>query len=288
MKPLELAYSKVPNMGDLLNEYIFERVFFTPFVHSERIWRYEVTGIGSFLDMLFTGPEVEKSKIKSMVTHALFYEKCKKTCYTWGTGFISDFADKRTGVIRNNVEFLALRGKLTQKCVEKIIGKPISPILGDGGILTPMLFEKGISKKYRVGLIPHFREKNSSLIEVIKKAIPDIHVIDLQEAPLSVIQDIASCEILYSSSLHGLVLADAFRIPNIRIHLSDAPLGGTFKFDDYYSAYGLIVPAVDIDNVDSVPSLNDVIDRYKITDSMVKKMQDELYSSMKQVLSKRE
>lgn len=287
MKPLELAYSKVPNMGDLLNEYIFERVFSTPFVHSERIWRYEVTGIGSFLDMLFTGPEVEKNKFKSLITHALFYDRCKQTCYTWGTGFISDFTERRTGLIRNNVEFLALRGKLSQKCVEKVIGKTISPLLGDGGILTPMLFEENIDKKYKVGLIPHFREKNSNLVEVIKQAVPGIHVIDLQEEPMNVIRDIASCEILYSSSLHGLVLADAFRIPNIRIHLSDAPLGGTFKFDDYYSAYGIEAPAVEIEGVESVPSINDIIDKYKITDSMVKKMQDDLYFSMKKVLSER-
>ena len=53
MKPVKLAYSKIQNAGDLLNEYIFERVFQVPYIRSTEIWEYEVTGIGSFLNVLW-------------------------------------------------------------------------------------------------------------------------------------------------------------------------------------------------------------------------------------------
>ena len=42
-----------------------------------------------------------------------------------------------------------------------------------------------------------------------------------------------------SSSLHGLVAADSFGVPNRHIVLSHKPKGDGFKFDDYYSAYGV-------------------------------------------------
>lgn len=285
MKPLQLAYSRVPNMGDLLNEYIFERVFQVPFVHCDSLRKYEVTGIGSFLDALFTGPEKErtlKSRIRNIV-----YSHCPTMCMTWGTGFLEDYSSKRTGLIRNNVSFLAVRGKKTQNCIEKIIGQHIDPVLGDGGILAPFLFDQHISKKYETGFIPHFREKCSDIVSDIMDKHPKLHLIDLQLNPLQVIEEIAACEYIYSSSLHGLIIADAFRIPNQRIYLTDAPLGGTFKFDDYYSAYGVENPPCIITRADDISSLNVLIDHYRITDNMVNKMQSELYECMRDYLSRK-
>lgn len=46
-----------------------------------------------------------------------------------------------------------------------------------------------------------------------------------------------SCKCILSSSLHGLIFADALGIPNRRIVLSDEIIGGDLKFDDYYSVY---------------------------------------------------
>lgn len=46
-----------------------------------------------------------------------------------------------------------------------------------------------------------------------------------------------SCKCVLSSSLHGLIVADALGVPNRRIVLSDKIIGGDLKFDDYYSVY---------------------------------------------------
>ena len=50
------------------------------------------------------------------------------------------------------------------------------------------------------------------------------------------IADLTSCELIFSSSLHGLIVADSFGIPNIHMELSDKLVGGNFKFEDYYSS----------------------------------------------------
>ena len=61
--------------------------------------------------------------------------------------------------------------------------------------------------------------------------------IDVNEAnPLDVIDQITSCRKILSSSLHGLIVADAYRIPNARLILSNLICGGDFKFDDYYKS----------------------------------------------------
>lgn len=52
MREIRVAYSKINNAGDLLNEYLLERVFSVPYVRDVSAWTLEMTGIGSFLDIL--------------------------------------------------------------------------------------------------------------------------------------------------------------------------------------------------------------------------------------------
>ncbi len=51
-----------------------------------------------------------------------------------------------------------------------------------------------------------------------------------------VAREIASCEAVLSSSLHGLVFSDALGVPNAHIKIGDGLVGGLFKFQDHDSA----------------------------------------------------
>jgi len=59
-------------------------------------------------------------------------------------------------------------------------------------------------------------------------------IIDIQETNVQkFIDSINECENVLSSSLHGMIIADAFRIPSARVSFSDKIVGGDFKFHDY-------------------------------------------------------
>ena len=50
----------------------------------------------------------------------------------------------------------------------------------------------------------------------------------------SFIDSICSCEAIISSSLHGIIIADAYETPNVWISLDENHPDDNFKFKDYY------------------------------------------------------
>ena len=58
----------------------------------------------------------------------------------------------------------------------------------------------------------------------------------------SFISQLTECEFILSSSLHGLIMADSFGIPNQWMVLSDKVEGKNFKFYDYYSVFDMPCP----------------------------------------------
>lgn len=92
---------------------------------------------------------------------------------------------------------------------------------------------------YRLGIIPHVVDLHHPVIEDIRKNHADeILIIDLAhyEKWTDVIDQICSCERILSSSLHGLIVSDAYQVPSCWIELSGNISGGYFKFFDYASS----------------------------------------------------
>lgn len=95
------------------------------------------------------------------------------------------------------------------------------------------------TKRYRLGIIPHVVDQQHPVIREIKEKYADeILVIDLAhyEKWTDVINLICSCEKILSSSLHGIIVSDAYQIPNCWIELSGKISGGYFKYYDYASS----------------------------------------------------
>lgn len=63
----------------------------------------------------------------------------------------------------------------------------------------------------------------------------------MQRDPVTVLGEIARCAVVLSSSLHGLIAADAFGHRTAWLELSDAVIGAGYKFRDYYGAFRLSV-----------------------------------------------
>lgn len=266
-KSLNVYYAKVPNMGDMLNVMIVEDLFgFKVKQHSYLTG--ELSAIGSGLGQFtFHGNGVFQFIQK--ICGLLF-----PSVTIWGTGFICH-KEYDAPFYRKNIKFAAVRGQLSKARVEKLVGKKLDIPVGDAGILSSYLINKPVVKKYKVGIISHFKEQSDSIWKDLIDNYENSTYIDVRQHPSVVIPQIAECEYIISSSLHGLIIADSFNIPNIHIVVTDNLLGDGFKFDDYYSAYGIKHPYLHMSK-DSFPTLKWIADNYKLTAEMVEKVKNDM------------
>ncbi|MEM4267008.1 MAG: hypothetical protein QW404_03055 [Candidatus Nanoarchaeia archaeon] len=121
---------------------------------------------------------------------------------------------------------LALRGKLTKEsCLTDC------EIMGDLGLLCNRFKDEKIKKEYFIGVISHWNHQE--LIDEYPGALK----IDITGDVKGIIEAVQRCERIVSSSLHGLVLADAMGIMRKWVYTNKNP-GEGFKFYDYHSIFG--------------------------------------------------
>lgn len=141
----------------------------------------------------------------------------RKGDIVWGTGLIED---KKVNI--PPCKILAVRGKLTENRIGKQIG-----IYGDPAILLPLIYNPEVEKIHEVGIVEHYIDKG-----LFKGG----HKIDVEQNWKTFVDEIKKCKKIKSSSLHGLIIAEAYGIPAEHIKLSNNVIGGDFKFKDYLSA----------------------------------------------------
>lgn len=207
------------NFGDELTKDILEKIFNKKVeVHNEIDCKFDMLGVGSLIHF-FNG--------------SLDYR-----IYVWGSGLIDD----QVGRISDNFIFKSCRGNLTRvRLDQKYHGIPI----GDPGLLCNLMYKNKVEKEDIIGVIPHYRDKQSHFLnDVILKNPKIFKVISVSQSPEKVADEIKSCKLILSSSLHGLIVSDSLGVPNIHLILSDnlkSPhhlRGGEFKFRDYYTSIG--------------------------------------------------
>jgi pyruvyltransferase len=153
----------------------------------------------------------------------------KNDSIVWGTGCID------SGMVgQKPKKVYAVRGPLTrQELLKKGIECP--EVYGDPALLYPIIYNPKIEKKYEWGIIPHYIEFESDKDREVIKNLENqgIKVIDICAGEKEFINELLEVENVISSSLHGLIMADAYGIPNARVNISNKLIGGHFKFKDY-------------------------------------------------------
>lgn len=159
----------------------------------------------------------DRANQKHVIVCGSILTECNDNSTIWGAG-MANYTDS----ISSTPEIRMVRGKLT---AEKLgINCPV----GDPCVLMPRKYNPMATKKYRIGIIPHWKDT----VNVLEMGY---YIINPLKPALEVIDDIVSCEKVISSSLHGLILSDAYNVPNRWLD-TGTPIGGDgFKFDDYYS-----------------------------------------------------
>jgi len=220
-------YGEHPNFGDALTAHIFPRYGIS--VSSCTVEKAELIGIGSLLGNLV------KADTKAIIL---------------GAGFM--FRRQAFSLPRKQVA--AVRGKLSAERLGLSLGKVP---LGDPGILIEPL--AGIVEQHQIGIVPHYVDKGAAVLELLKEKHGEaISIIDVEHNDIDrFVRDMSACNTILSSSLHGLIAAWALGKPGGRLGLSDRVVGKGFKFDDFYSAFGLENAASVLDGSESISSLQD-------------------------------
>jgi autotransporter strand-loop-strand O-heptosyltransferase len=152
--------------------------------------------------------------------------------YVWGTGCIDEY-----NIGNKPKKVYSVRGPLTRDILLER-GWDVPEIYGDPALLFPTIYNPDVEKKYKFGLIPHCVDFFSldGLKSINHMEDMGIKIINVTAGVYEFIDQIKECEIILSSSLHGLIAADAYGIPNHRVKLSKLILGGDFKYLDHYAS----------------------------------------------------
>ena len=219
MQALKLFWSRghERNAGDWFSPLICECLSGRPVTYADPR-RCDLVAAGSLLGRL------NKS-------HRLHRLGLRRSLDIWGTGSLR--VDDR---LLGNHRLHAVRGRLTLALCER----PSSAIsLGDPGLLAEALLEGPVEKRHAVGVIPHLADLGHPEVAAFLEGASHARLLDLTSPAKQLIKEIAGCEGILSSGLHGLVFADALGIPNRWFTASGTLVGGRHKFDDYYSAFGI-------------------------------------------------
>jgi len=149
--------------------------------------------------------------------------------YVWGSGLMEDL-----NIATSQYIFSAVRGPLTRERVSRSTEIP----LGDPGLLASCIWKPASAKQYSWGIIPHFSQ-HKGRFKLMHDNTPRSVLIDVTNPDIDeTVRLISECDFIASTSLHGLIFADAFGIPNIWLKAPALHAGGNFKYYDYFASVG--------------------------------------------------
>lgn len=208
--PLEWCVGQ--NWGDALSPILVSLLAGKSVLHVNGRHNYRYLAIGSIL------------------------ENANEYSEVWGAGFISE-----SGLVQSRPKAVhAVRGPLSRNLLLNQ-GIECPKIYGDPALLLPRFFDPAVQKSYSVGIIPHYIDKQSKWLDLYRDD-PEVLILDIESGIEDFVRSVKSCKTILSSSLHGLICADAYHIPNAWVQFSDRILGGDFKFRDYRLAIGSAEP----------------------------------------------
>jgi len=202
------------NYGDILSKYIIEKL--------------------SGKDVQFFNAPKNRKKIfkkKYLMAIGSILSYAQKSAVVWGSGIISkeDHFAKAT--------FCAVRGPLSRKRILEQ-GYTCPEVYGDPALLLPDFYPSEMEKKYQYGFIPHYVDHET--VESYYNDREELAIINLLNDDWSFTTDrILECERIISSSLHGVIVAQAYGIPAIWVRFSDRLTGDNVKFADYFLSVGI-------------------------------------------------
>lgn len=145
----------------------------------------------------------------------------------WGSGILNRAIRPCMGAKYAAVRGLESIKRLRQACL------PTDIPIGDPALLVPRFHPRG-KRLGKVAIVPHYVDY--AYIRSFSR-FPVINVLNAD--PLQVIDQITGYDFIFSSSLHGLIISDAYGIPNCHFKTFKPLAGDGVKFVDHWSAISL-------------------------------------------------
>jgi len=196
-------------------------------------------GYGNFGDELsplivshFLDPELTltyNENCESLIAVGSYIHYAETGDSIWGSGVRTDPPQEQDATHNyTDLKVFAVRGHLTKQFLERK-GIQVPPIFGDPALLLPFVLPRNpiLELSDTIAIVPHCSQ--------IDKFSGFMIINPLDECK-EVIRKIYSCKAIISSSLHGLIVADAYDIPNV--WLNGNINEGDFKFHDYFTSQG--------------------------------------------------
>lgn len=200
------------NFGDILTPYIVEKL----------------TGK---VPLLFDPNSIYAKYIRHSIMVGSIIEISNSNTIVWGTGIVNE-----DGIIKGGV-FKAVRGYKTINRL-KNLGYEVPKNVGDPALLLPLIYKNVINKKYRFGIVCHYVDFEK--IKLIYEKKEDILLVNLLTDNIElVIDEILKCKKIISTSLHGIIVANAYNIEAKWWKFSDNLFGSNIKFYDYFESLGI-------------------------------------------------
>lgn len=215
--PLRLYYWPAPNFGDALSHLVVAHVSGRDVVQA-RPKQAELFALGSLMHVI----------AKNWTDHTR-----GEGPFLWGTGLLNPFYRKD---FLENVRVRLLRGPVSAAFLRLKMDE-----FGDPGLLAPEAVGPVSERLDRVAIIPHHSQMEDPRFVDMVEADPALQLIDVRLDPVTVCREIARSAHVFSASLHGLIVADAYGVANTWM---DPDTQGRLKYHDYAASIGrdLIAP----------------------------------------------
>lgn len=167
---------------------------------------------------------------KSLIAIGSYLLCAKNDDIIWGSGIRT--IDQPCNY--NKLDVRAVRGPITKRYLEKK-NIFVPEVFGDPALLYTSYFniDLDIEYKNKVGFVPHFTVLNK--YNNYFNLSSNIKIISPLDNVNTILSRIKACTYIISSSLHGLIMADSFNIPNFWLY--DNILNeGILKFEDYFAS----------------------------------------------------
>ena len=188
------------------------------------------------IPFLFSHHTTEK---KIIMTGSILGVGSRKDTIVWGSGIIDN---KVKPLI--DCDYRAVRSPRT---LEKLKERGINTdnvALGDPAMLLPKVYKPEVTKKYKLGIIPHMVDFNyvNQYVKNNLDKFPNTIVIDPNTNTRQIenfINRVNECHKIVATCLHGVICAHAYGIPAKWMKVGDRLCGDDVKFYDHFESVGI-------------------------------------------------